>query len=71
MLSNLFLEHVLSVLNKTSAPKNDFAKGEGSSQLVDYMEDDILHAAVFALTSFFRYVWSLMDCLLLHVIVIF
>ncbi|WOH06122.1 hypothetical protein DCAR_0625545 [Daucus carota subsp. sativus] len=54
VLSNLFLEHVLSVLNKTSAPKNDFAKGEGSSQLVDYMEDDILHAAVFALTSFFR-----------------
>ncbi|XP_074355121.1 protein SHOOT GRAVITROPISM 6 isoform X2 [Apium graveolens] len=54
VLSNLFLEHVLSVLNKSPALKNDFARGESSSQLVDYMEDDILHAAVFALTSFFR-----------------
>lgn len=56
MLSSSFLEHVIIVLSQTPILKGDSKKGENSTHLVDgQIEDDILQAAIFALTAFFRY----------------
>ncbi|KAL5740899.1 hypothetical protein ACOSQ2_030079 [Xanthoceras sorbifolium] len=55
VLSFLFLEHLTSALNQTPIPKGDTEKGDISSHLVDtQMDDDILQAAILALTAFFR-----------------
>jgi hypothetical protein len=55
ILANSFLEHVTSVLNQTPVLKVDLVKEESPSQSVDgRSEDDILQAAIFALTAFFR-----------------
>ncbi|KAM3689336.1 hypothetical protein ACB098_09G040300 [Castanea mollissima] len=55
VLSSLFLEHVIFVLSQPPILRGDSRKGENSSHLVDgQMEDDILQAAIFALTAFFR-----------------
>ncbi|KAK3226648.1 hypothetical protein Dsin_006510 [Dipteronia sinensis] len=55
VLSFLFLEHLISVLNQTPIPKGDTEKGDISSLLVDtQMDDDILQATILALTAFFR-----------------
>ncbi|KAK1562913.1 hypothetical protein Q3G72_018949 [Acer saccharum] len=55
VLSFLFLEHLISVLNQTPIPKGDTEKGDISSHLVDtQMDDDILQATILALTAFFR-----------------
>ncbi|KAK3013387.1 hypothetical protein RJ639_010056 [Escallonia herrerae] len=47
LLSGLFLEHVIAVLNQTPALKGDLASEESS-------EDNTLRAPIFALTAFFR-----------------
>ncbi|KAG6693496.1 hypothetical protein I3842_09G003400 [Carya illinoinensis] len=55
VLSSLFLEHVIFSLSQTPILKGDSRKGENSSHLVDgQIEEDILQAAIFALTAFFR-----------------
>ncbi|XP_059462470.1 protein SHOOT GRAVITROPISM 6 isoform X2 [Corylus avellana] len=55
VLSPLFLEHVIFVLSQTPIIKGDSRKGENSGHLVDgQIEHDILQAAIFALTAFFR-----------------
>ncbi|XVF07807.1 hypothetical protein REPUB_Repub06bG0171700 [Reevesia pubescens] len=55
VLSILFLEHLISVLNQTRVTKSDPGKGENSSLLSEtQLEDEILQAAIFALTAFFR-----------------
>ncbi|TYH47376.1 hypothetical protein ES332_D11G407600v1 [Gossypium tomentosum] len=56
VLSVLFLEHLISVLNQTRVTKSsDPGKGENSSLVSEtQLEDEILQAAIFALTSFFR-----------------
>ncbi|CAK9157688.1 unnamed protein product [Ilex paraguariensis] len=55
ILSTLFLEHVISVLNDKPTLKSNLEKGENSSYSVDSsIEDDILQAAIVALTAFFR-----------------
>ncbi|KAK8712010.1 hypothetical protein V6N13_147263 [Hibiscus sabdariffa] len=54
VLSVLFLEHLVSVLNQTCVTKSDPGKGENSTLSETQMEDEILQAAIFALTSFFR-----------------
>ncbi|XP_039059136.1 protein SHOOT GRAVITROPISM 6-like isoform X1 [Hibiscus syriacus] len=55
VLSVLFLEHLIFVLNQTCVTKSDHGKGENSSLLSEtQLEDEILQAAIFALTSFFR-----------------
>ncbi|KAB2620850.1 protein SHOOT GRAVITROPISM 6 [Pyrus ussuriensis x Pyrus communis] len=55
VLSSLFLEHVISVLDQYPILKGDSEKGENPSHLVDgQMEDDILQAAIIAVTAFFR-----------------
>lgn len=55
MLSSLFLEHVIFVFSQPPILRGDSRKGENSSRLVDgQMEDDVLQAAIFALTAFFR-----------------
>ena len=60
MLSVLFLEHLISVLDQTRVTKSDPGKGENSSLLSEtQLEDEILQAAIFALTAFFRYVHPL------------
>lgn len=57
MLSVLFLEHLISVLNQTRVTKSDPGKGENSVLLSEtQLADEILQAATFALTAFFRYV---------------
>ncbi|XP_010546529.1 PREDICTED: protein SHOOT GRAVITROPISM 6 isoform X2 [Tarenaya hassleriana] len=54
-LSVLFLEHLISVLNQNSLVKGDAHKGENSSSAGEtQIEEDILQAAIFALTAFFR-----------------
>ncbi|XP_019054507.1 PREDICTED: protein SHOOT GRAVITROPISM 6 isoform X2 [Nelumbo nucifera] len=54
VLSVLFLEHVVSILNHTPIPKADSEKG-GSCNLFDtQIEDNILQAALLALTALFR-----------------
>ncbi|GLT92277.1 hypothetical protein SLE2022_101210 [Rubroshorea leprosula] len=55
VLSVLFLEHLIAVLNQTPLVKNDLEKGENSGLLSENpIEKDILQAAIFALTAFFR-----------------
>ncbi|KAB2013456.1 hypothetical protein ES319_D09G157700v1 [Gossypium barbadense] len=55
VLSVLFLEHLISVLNQTRVTKSDPGKGENSILLSEtQLADDILQAAIFALTAFFR-----------------
>ncbi|MBA0684383.1 hypothetical protein Goari_025974, partial [Gossypium aridum] len=55
VLSVLFLEHLISVLNQTRVTKSDPGKGENSVLLSEtQLADDILQAAIFALTAFFR-----------------
>ncbi|MFQ6635872.1 hypothetical protein Gotur_010729 [Gossypium turneri] len=57
VLSVLFLEHLISVLNQTRVTKSsDPGKGENSSLVSEtQLENEILQAAIFALTSFFRH----------------
>lgn len=53
----MFLEHVICVLNQTPVLKGDSDKAENSSNIVDglgQLEDDILQAAIIALTAFLR-----------------
>ncbi|WRX23501.1 hypothetical protein QQP08_015988 [Theobroma cacao] len=55
VLSVLFLEHLIFVLNQTHFTKSDPGKGENSSLLSEtQLEDEILQAAIFALTAFFK-----------------
>uniref|UniRef100_A0A2P2LR37 Protein SHOOT GRAVITROPISM 6 isoform X2 n=1 Tax=Rhizophora mucronata TaxID=61149 RepID=A0A2P2LR37_RHIMU len=55
MLSLLFLEHLISVLNQAPVVKGDLIKGDSHSLLMEaVIGDDILQAAIFALTAFFR-----------------
>ncbi|TQE07856.1 hypothetical protein C1H46_006505 [Malus baccata] len=55
VLSSLFLEYVISVLDQYPILKGDSEKGENPSHLVDgQLEDDILQAAIIAVTAFFR-----------------
>lgn len=59
MLSCLFLEHVISVLNQSPIIKDDPEKGDSSSHRLDScMEDNVLQAAFLALTAFFRFFFS-------------
>lgn len=54
-LSSLFLEHLISALSCTSVHKGDIGKGEFSGDsVVARTENDILQAAIVALTAFFR-----------------
>ncbi|KAF9680217.1 hypothetical protein SADUNF_Sadunf06G0098200 [Salix dunnii] len=55
VLSFQFLEHLISFLNQTPVAKCDLEKGDNSTHLADgQIEDDILQAAMIALTAFFR-----------------
>ncbi|KAM7464220.1 hypothetical protein LguiA_032341 [Lonicera macranthoides] len=55
LLSSSFLERVISVLNQTPVLKGDLGKEESPRHSIDgRIEDDILQAAIFALTAFFR-----------------
>ncbi|XP_010507584.1 PREDICTED: protein SHOOT GRAVITROPISM 6-like [Camelina sativa] len=54
-LSVPFMEHLISILNRSSLVKGDSHKGENTSSSTEtHVEDDILQAAIFALTAFFR-----------------
>ncbi|KAJ9555338.1 hypothetical protein OSB04_009952 [Centaurea solstitialis] len=54
-LSSLFLEHLISALSSTSVHKADLGKGDPSGDSVGARtENDILQAAIVALTAFFR-----------------
>lgn len=54
-LSTLFLEHLISALSQTSVHKGDMGKGELSGDSVGARtENEILQAAIVALTAFFR-----------------
>ncbi|KAK9079338.1 hypothetical protein SSX86_001009 [Deinandra increscens subsp. villosa] len=54
-LSSLFLEHLISTLSHTSAHKGDIGKGDLSGDSVGgRAENEILQAAIVALTAFFR-----------------
>ncbi|GAB2300651.1 Protein SHOOT GRAVITROPISM 6 [Dionaea muscipula] len=54
-LSLVFLEHVISVLNQAPVLKDILEKGDISTNNNAFrIEDDILQAAIFALTAFFR-----------------
>ncbi|XP_051152364.1 protein SHOOT GRAVITROPISM 6 isoform X3 [Andrographis paniculata] len=55
ILCSSFLEHIISLLNQTPAIQGDFGKGEYSKTFGEvHAEDNVLHAAVIALTAFFR-----------------
>ncbi|XP_034223743.1 protein SHOOT GRAVITROPISM 6 isoform X1 [Prunus dulcis] len=55
VLSSLFLEHVIGVFGQYPIHKGDSVKGDNPSHLVDgQMENDILQAAIIAVTAFFR-----------------
>ncbi|KAL3532002.1 hypothetical protein ACH5RR_005523 [Cinchona calisaya] len=55
VLSYSFLEHVIGIVNQTPLLKGDLGKGESPSQSVDSNAvEDVLQAAVIALTAFFR-----------------
>ncbi|XP_028548075.1 protein SHOOT GRAVITROPISM 6 isoform X1 [Dendrobium catenatum] len=55
VLSSLFLEYITSVLGRSPAPKVDVEKGESSNHSPESRADgDSLHAALLALTAFFR-----------------
>ena len=52
----MFLEHVICVLDQTPVLKGDSEKkAENSSHIVDgQLENDVLQAAIIALTAFLR-----------------
>ncbi|KAL6141890.1 hypothetical protein ACLB2K_060176 [Fragaria x ananassa] len=55
VLSSSFLEHVICVLDQYPVLKADSEKGDYSSPSVDgHIDDEVLHAAIVALTAFFR-----------------
>ncbi|KAK9168546.1 hypothetical protein Syun_000686 [Stephania yunnanensis] len=54
VLSLLFLEHLVSVLNQTPILKGDIEKGENSSHSFGIVDEDILQATLHALTALFR-----------------
>ncbi|KAJ6791581.1 protein SHOOT GRAVITROPISM 6 isoform X2 [Iris pallida] len=54
ILSSLFLEHAVSVLNRTPVLKGDAERGENSHSLDSIKDEDVLEAAVLALTALFR-----------------
>ncbi|KAI3447537.1 hypothetical protein Pfo_004202 [Paulownia fortunei] len=55
VLSYSFLEHVTSILNQTPIFQGDFGKGDNSNNFGESnVEDNVLRAAVIALTAFFR-----------------
>lgn len=55
VLSSLFLEYIISVLDRSPASKVDIEKGESSNHSPDSLADgDLLQAALLALTAFFR-----------------
>ncbi|KAK4392143.1 protein SHOOT GRAVITROPISM 6 [Sesamum angolense] len=55
VLSYSFLEHVISILNQTPIFQGDYGKGENSSNSGEsHVEDNMLNAAVTALTAVFR-----------------
>ncbi|PSS04621.1 Protein SHOOT GRAVITROPISM like [Actinidia chinensis var. chinensis] len=55
ILSFLFLEHVMSVLNQIPVLSGDLEKGGTSGHSTDgHIANDILQAAIFAVTAFFR-----------------
>ncbi|PQQ19778.1 protein SHOOT GRAVITROPISM 6 [Prunus yedoensis var. nudiflora] len=55
VLSSLFLEHAIGIFGQYPILKGDSVKGDNPSHLVDsQMEDDILQAAIIAVTAFFR-----------------
>ncbi|KAK9124088.1 hypothetical protein Sjap_013690 [Stephania japonica] len=54
ILSLLFLEHLVSVLNQTPILKGDMEKGENSSHSFGVVDEDILQATLHALTALFR-----------------
>ncbi|XAR69166.1 hypothetical protein NMG60_11000655 [Bertholletia excelsa] len=55
ILSFLFLEHIISVLNQMPLYKGELDKGDSNTNLIDgQVDNDILQAAIFALTAFFR-----------------
>ncbi|CAA0829709.1 Protein SHOOT GRAVITROPISM 6 [Striga hermonthica] len=55
VLSYSFLEHVTSILNQTPIVQGDSWKGENVSNSGEsIVEDNLYHAAVIALTAFFR-----------------
>ncbi|KAI8014908.1 Protein SHOOT GRAVITROPISM 6, partial [Camellia lanceoleosa] len=55
VLSFSFLEHVIYVLNQMPILKGDLEKGDSSNHNTNgHIDKDILQAAIFALTAFFR-----------------
>ncbi|KAL3825838.1 hypothetical protein ACJIZ3_021867 [Penstemon smallii] len=55
ILSYSFLEHVTGILNQMPIIQGDYGKGEDSKIVGEsHVEDNVLHAAVVALTAFFR-----------------
>ncbi|KAH6755393.1 ARM repeat superfamily protein [Perilla frutescens var. hirtella] len=55
VLSYSFLEHITSILNERPIFRGDLVKGENSNNLGETCaEDNVLDAAVIALTAFFR-----------------
>ncbi|KAL6133487.1 hypothetical protein ACLB2K_065722 [Fragaria x ananassa] len=55
VLSSSFLEHVICVLDQYPVLKADSEKGDYSSPSVEgHIDDEVLHAAIVALTAFFR-----------------
>ncbi|KAI5680712.1 hypothetical protein M9H77_01939 [Catharanthus roseus] len=56
VLSNLFLEHVIAILNQTPLLEADMSKGDSTTNRAAdaHVEEDVLQAAVIALTAFFR-----------------
>ncbi|PSS32865.1 Protein SHOOT GRAVITROPISM like [Actinidia chinensis var. chinensis] len=55
ILSFLFLEHVIYVLNQIHVLNGDLEKGDSSRHSTDcHIGNDILQAAIFAVTAFFR-----------------
>ncbi|KAG6403788.1 hypothetical protein SASPL_136020 [Salvia splendens] len=55
VLSHSFLEHIISILNDRPIFQGDSVKGENSNNVGESsVEDNVLHAAMIALTAFFR-----------------
>lgn len=76
VLSSLFLEHVIAIVNQTPLLKVDTSKGESTTtHPVDvHGVEDVLQAAVIALTAFFRSIFnyiSLSCCHILYFIIFF
>lgn len=54
-LSSLFLAHLICALDQSPVLRGDLEKAESSSHFAETkLEDDILQAAIFAMTAFFR-----------------